>query len=79
MEPKRYFPELRLALCLECSKIYEARRYSAQYRSKFLENILKTGIEDQTIIAVSMGEMQISFTGKHLAEIQEILKQAKIG
>jgi len=77
-DPKRYFPELRLSLCLECSKAYESRRNSPQYREKFLDDIKNTRIEDQTIIAVSMGETQISFTGKHLAEIQEIIKQAKI-
>jgi hypothetical protein len=77
-DPKRYFPELRLSLCLECSKAYESRRNSPQYREKFLDDIKNTRIEDQTIIAISMGETQISFTGKHLAEIQEIIKQAKI-
>ena len=78
LEPKRYFPELRLALCLECSKMFEARRNNTQYRRKFVENIVKTRIEDQSVVEISMGETKIAFTGKHLAEIQEILKQARI-
>ena len=74
-EPKYYLPELRLALCLECSKNFEARRNNTQYRERFIEAIRKSKIEAQPIISIPMGDEQISFTGKHLAEIQEIFRQ----
>ena len=86
--PKYYFPQLRIALCLECSKRFESLRGNQTIREKFLEAIKDAEICDEGTVEIPIehddtkkftGKIghddTIKFTGKHLAEIQEILKQ----
>lgn len=76
LQPKFYFPQLRIALCLECSKRFEDLRNNQMLREQFLEAIKEADIQDYDGTAdVRIGDAVIKFTGKHLAEIQEILKQ----
>lgn len=76
VEPKYFFEELRVALCLECSKKYELLRANSAKRNSFIKNILDAEIPDQVgNIDIPLGkDISIKFTAKHLAEIQEIMK-----
>lgn len=75
--PEYFFAQLRIALCLECSKKFEAFRRNNTIRKEFLKRITEYIIyDDESIIDIPIGkEDTITFTAKHLAEIQEILKQ----
>lgn len=74
-KPSYYFPQMRIALCLYCSKKFEELRYNTRFREEFLMGIVDKVIsEDDEIIDVPIGPEEIRFTAQHLAEIQEILK-----
>ncbi len=74
--PEHYFPQLRIALCLECSKHFEYLRDNATIRTEYINAIKNASIQDQGTIDIHIGrEDTITFTAKHLAEIQEILRQ----
>ena len=74
--PQYYFPQLRIALCLECSKRFESLRNNAAIRVKYIKAIKEASIQDQGTVDICIGrEDTITFTAKHLAEIQEILQQ----
>lgn len=76
IKPKYFFHEMRLALCLECSKRFEYLRSHQANRIDFIDEIKKVKIESQKTIAIPLGKSStITFTAKHLAEIQEILKR----
>lgn len=80
LNPEYYFPELRVALCLECSKIFEQLRNYAPFRKKFIENIIGADLTYQTTISIPIGgDYTITFTGKHLSEIKEILRRKEGG
>ena len=75
--PKFFFPQLRIALCLECSKKFESMRRKESTRLEFIKSINKTAISGEGKISVPIGrdDDSIMFTATHLAEIQEILKR----
>lgn len=74
--PEYFFSQLSIALCLECSKKFEALRHNDSIRKAFLKRITEYVIYDEGTIEISIGsEDNITFTAKHLAEIQEILNQ----
>lgn len=74
--PEYFFSELRITLCLECSKKFEALRHNDSIRKAFIERILDYDIYDESTVKISIGSGDtITFTAKHLAEIQEILNQ----
>ena len=74
--PKYFFPQLRIALCLDCSKHFKSLRNNQIIREKFLEAIKDAQIWDEGTVEIPIGhDDTIKFTGKHLAEVQEILKQ----
>ena len=76
VHPQYYFPQLRIALCLECSKRFESLRNNAAIRSEYIESIKRASIQNQGTVDVRIGhEDTITFTAKHLAEVQEILQQ----
>lgn len=76
VRPRYYFPQLRISLCLECSKRFEYLRSNATIRNDYIKDIKKTSIQNQGTIDVHIGhDNTITFTAKHLAEIQEILNQ----
>ena len=75
LRPKYFFPQLRVSLCLECSKRFEYLRSNAVIRKQFIEAIKGAPVCDG-IVNVQIGRNDtIAFTAKHLAEIQEILLQ----
>ena len=75
-KPKYYFPQLRIALCLECSKRFEYMRNNNTIREKYLKDIKNASVLNQGTVDIAIGgEDKITFTGRHLAEIQEILNQ----
>lgn len=75
IRPKYYFHQTRVALCLECSKRFEAMREDARIRDSYLETIKNTSIANQGSITIPIhGSDSLKFTATHLAEIQEILK-----
>lgn len=72
--PEHYFPQLRVALCLECSKLFEALREKESFRKSYLSEIRNAIIGERGIVEIQVGPKTITFTATHLAEIQEILK-----
>ena len=79
-DPSFFFPQLRISLCLECSKEFEALRHNSSIGKAFINAIKNSVITNQGLIDVPIGnEKSIRFTAKHLAEIQEIMRQMKIG
>ena len=80
IKPKYFFSEMRLALCLECSKRFEFLRGNTSNRTDFIDRIKREVINLQKTIVIPLGKnYKITFTAKHLAEIQEILKQIDKG
>ena len=76
ISPEYFFSELRITLCLECSKKFEALRHNDSKRKEFIRSIMDYDIYDESIVEIPIGNSDtITFTAKHLAEIQEILKQ----
>ena len=61
-------------LCLECSKRFvEFRNFDID--NSFLKQIKKTKIPPRSgIVPILAGNLTITFTAKHLAMIQEILR-----
>lgn len=76
--PKYYFPQTRVALCLECSKSFEAIRNAHNRKhgeaDSFVTAILEARIDDAGCVDVPIGKDTIRFTATHLAEIKEIFK-----
>ena len=76
ISPEYFFSQLRITLCLECSKKFEALRRNDSIRNAFVESIIDYDIYSEGTVDISIGSNDaITFTAKHLAEIQEILKQ----
>ncbi len=76
VKPKYFLPKLRIALCLECSKHFESLRSKDTIRTSFINEIKSTSIENQDTVNIHIGDDEtITFTAKHLAEIQEIFNQ----
>ncbi len=75
LEPEYYLPELRLALCLECSKRFEGYRLNDSIRNSFIQEIKTADTVGKEYIDVPIRQKTIRFTGKHLALVQEILRQ----
>ena len=76
-QPKYYWPQLRIALCLDCSKKFKAMRSNKEIISQFYKNIETTDVHASEPIAIPIGNANIRFTQTHLAEIQAILKTGK--
>ncbi len=75
IRPRFYIPQLRVALCLECSKIFEIFRANSTKREALIEELIHANITDEGTIKIRLNDSySITFTAKHLAEIQEILK-----
>ena len=76
LEPDYYFPQLRIALCLECSKIFESLRQDDRKMNAYLYAIKNAPIPLQGTVDIQIwNNYYIRFTAKHLVEIQEILRQ----
>lgn len=75
--PGYFFPELRISLCLECSKDFQALRSKEKIREAFIDAIKNAPIHNEGTVEIPIGREKstITFTAKHLAEIQEILQQ----
>lgn len=78
IEPNYYFPQMRIALCLECSKRFETLRSNPVIREGYLSAMSNTTIGEEGTVDIPVGQMEhITFTATHLAEIQEILRLKK--
>ena len=74
--PKYYFHQMRVALCLECSKRFEALREKNSIREGYLKAICNADTSDEGKVQIPVGhEDTLTFTATHLAEVQEIIKQ----
>lgn len=77
-EPEYYWKEMRIALCLECSKRFKEIRRNDDCYKEFLEEILSKDLhEGKGAVEVKIGykeNQNIKFSRQHLAEIQEILR-----
>ena len=75
LKPKHYFPQMRVALCLECSKFFEAIRGNGSFREQYLNEIRRANPYVNENIEIPLDQQHsLTFTAAHLAEIQEILK-----
>lgn len=80
LKPEHYWKQLRVSLCLECSKRFELLRQDLMFRNDLmrrLECAHPSNDQDNVQIRfpVAGGEQfSMVFTRTHLAEIQEILK-----
>ena len=75
LKPEHYFPQMRVALCLECSKFFEAIRGKDSFREEYFNEIRRADpyVDENTEIPIGQ-QHSLTFTATHLAEIQEILK-----
>lgn len=76
-QPKYYWPQMRVALCLECSKKFKIMRQNRGIMEQFYSDVKMSDIQSDEAISVPIGNADIRFTQTHLAEIQEILKSDK--
>lgn len=72
--PKYYWPQMRISLCLECSKKFKEMRSNKDLIEQFYKSIESADVSTSEPIDVKIGNATIRFTQTHLAEIQEILK-----
>ena len=77
--PRYFFTQTRVALCLECSKKFEAIRFANAPKGKRgREDPFAAALKAARIVGgcvdVAIGKESIRFTATHLAEIQEILR-----
>lgn len=75
VKPKYYFHQTRVALCLECSKRFEALRGKEIIRNQYMKAIRFADVTKSGKVEIPIGEETITFTATHLAEVQELLKQ----
>lgn len=76
LKPKYYFHQTRVALCLECSKRFEALREKDSIREEYLKAIRNANISDEGKLVIPVGhEDTLTFTATHLAEVQILLKK----
>ena len=76
LEPDFFYPQLRIALCLECSKRFEEYRRNDTFQNDFLQAIRAADVSELTYhgtVSIPIRGEYIKFTSTHLAEIQEIL------
>lgn len=76
-QPEYYWPQMRVALCLDCSKKFKSMRQNREIIEQFYSNINTADIHSGEAVSVPIGNADIRFTQTHLAEIQEILKSDK--
>lgn len=76
LKPKYYFHQTRVALCLECSKRFEAKREKENIREDYLDAIRCANILHEGRVEIPIGnDDKLTFTATHLAEVQEILNK----
>ena len=76
-KPEYYWPQMRVSLCLDCSKKFEAMRQNRDIMNQFYDYIQNASVQASEAISIPIGNADIRFTQTHLAEIQEILKSDK--
>lgn len=76
-EPQFYWPQMRIALCLECSKQFEQIRANELIMDEFYDHIISAPTDTSEPVAIPIGSCELLFTQTHLAEIQEILRTEK--
>ena len=76
-QPKYYWAQTRIALCLDCSKRFEAMRSNKEIIEQFYRSIESANINTSEPITIQIGNADIRFTQTPLAEIQAILKTDK--
>lgn len=73
-QPKYYWPQMRIALCLDCSKRFEAMRSKKEIIEQFYRRVESADVHTSEPITIQIGNADIRFTQTHLAEIQAILQ-----
>jgi hypothetical protein len=74
--PEYYWEQLKLSLCLNCSKDFEMLRNNASFGKAFVDAIIDYDFEcgKTEFIFIPIGDKNIKFTETHFAEVQQILK-----
>lgn len=76
-QPKYYWPQMRIVLCLDCSKRFEAMRSNKEIIEQFYRSVKSANVHTSEPITIPIGNADIRFTQTHLAEIQAILQTNK--
>lgn len=74
LNPKYYWAEMRIALCLECSKRFKDDRSNSSFYSRFLDAVKAANPFSNEPVTIDCLNDQITFTQTHLAEIQQIFR-----
>lgn len=75
--PQYYWPEMRLSLCLECSKQFESLRSNPNLSAQFEQAIPSANTFTSGPVKVPIGTVAITFTQTHLEQIKTILKKKR--
>lgn len=73
--PKFYWEECGIVLCLECSKRFKELREDEELIKRFHRAIRQANVNSDQPIEIPIANQILTFSQKHLAEIQEILKK----
>ncbi|MEE1320232.1 MAG: hypothetical protein UHM85_01695 [Acutalibacteraceae bacterium] len=77
LDPEYYWPQTRVALCLDYSKKFILIRSKSEVMDRFYKNILSADVNSINAISIPIEDEDIRFTQTHLAELQEIIKSGK--
>ena len=79
LKPEYYWSQMRLCLCLECSKRFELLRNDEMFRADFFRKLRSVdlgNLRDNVRVRMPLrgGEaFEVVFTRAHISEIREIL------
>jgi hypothetical protein len=76
LKPKDYYRQMRIALCLECSVDFRMLRQNHEIRQQYMNAIRTTPVGNRGTVDIPLlKDKTLTFTGKHLAEIQALLRR----
>lgn len=76
LKPEYYYRQMRIALCLECSVDFKILRQNRRIRQQYMDVIKTTPVGVRGTVDIPLlKDKTITFTGKHLAEIQALLRR----
>lgn len=73
-----FWEEFGIALCLECSKVFEELRENTKVRKLYWNELRRANPNVKTPVEISVGDKTLVFTQTHIAEIQALVKDEYI-
>ncbi len=77
LKPEFYWPQMRIALCLECSKKFKRLRENSVFLTNFHQEIQSCDVNAEPYIEINIGNESVKFTQTHIAEIRAIFNSDK--